>query len=95
MENTGLVTSGVYGLVRHPMYLAGILIFLFEPVVTVNSLSLRVLAVAYFLFGAFIEERRFLHDFGDDYRAFREKVPRLKYHRRDSEKNPAAITPAL
>lgn len=77
MENAGLVTSGVYGLVRHPMYLAGILVFLFEPVVTVNSLSLRVPAIAYFLFGAFIEERRFLRDFGDDYRAYREEVPRL------------------
>ena len=60
IENTGLVTSGVYGLVRHPMYLAGILVFLFEPVVTANSLALRVLAVLYFLFGTFIEERRFI-----------------------------------
>ena len=77
MENTVLVTSGVYGLVRHPMYLAGMLIFLFEPAMTVNSLSLRVPATLYFLFGTFIEELRFLHDFGDAYRAYREEVPRL------------------
>jgi protein-S-isoprenylcysteine O-methyltransferase Ste14 len=77
IENTGLVTSGVYGLVRHPMYLAGILVFLFEPVVTVNSLSLRVPATLYFLFGAFIEERRFRNDFGDSYAAYQREVPRL------------------
>ncbi len=77
MENTGLVTYGVYGLVRHPMYLAGILVFLFEPVVTANNLALRVLAALYFLFGTFIEERRFLHDFGDEYAVYRREVPRL------------------
>ncbi|MGC2422889.1 MAG: methyltransferase [Nitrospirota bacterium] len=77
IENAGLVTWGVYGLVRHPMYLAGILVFLFEPVVTANSLALRVLAALYFLFGTFIEERRFLHDFGAEYAAYQREVPRL------------------
>jgi methanethiol S-methyltransferase len=77
IENTGLVTSGIYGLVRHPMYLAGILVFLFEPVITVNSFSLRVPAILYFLFGTFIEERRFLHDFGASYAAYQREVPRL------------------
>ncbi len=75
IECAGLVTSGVYGLVRHPEYLAGILIFLFEPVITVISLELRILACAYFVFGMFIEERRFLDDFGEPYRAYRKTVP--------------------
>ncbi|MHB8173025.1 MAG: methyltransferase family protein [Nitrospirota bacterium] len=75
IDNAGLITSGVYGLVRHPMYLAGILIFLFEPVITVNNLELRLLATAYFLFGMFIEERRFLQDFGGLYVDYRQKVP--------------------
>jgi methanethiol S-methyltransferase len=75
IENTGLVTSGVYGLVRHPMYLAGILVFLFEPIVTANNLALRVLVIAYFLFGMSIEERRFRTDFGDAYAAYQRAVP--------------------
>ncbi len=75
IENAGLVTSGAYGLVRHPMYLAGMLVFLFEPSITVNTLELRILACAYFLWGMFIEERRFLGDFGEAYRAYREAVP--------------------
>ncbi len=75
IENTGLVTSGAYGLVRHPMYVAGIFVFLFEPAITINSLELRILACTYFVFGMFIEERRFMQDFGEAYRAYRENVP--------------------
>lgn len=70
-----LVTTGIYGLVRNPMYLAGIMIFLFEPVITANNLVLRTLAVAYFIWGGYIEERRFASDFGDAYYEYRDKVP--------------------
>ena len=72
-----LVTSGVYGIVRHPIYLAGIIIFTFNPHLTVNSFLLTVLADLYFLFGAFIEERRFLEIFGHQYREYMQRVPRL------------------
>jgi protein-S-isoprenylcysteine O-methyltransferase Ste14 len=72
-----LVTSGVYGIVRHPVYLAGIVIFTFNPRITVNSLTITVLADLYFIFGMFIEERRFLRMFGDQYRDYMKHVPRL------------------
>jgi protein-S-isoprenylcysteine O-methyltransferase Ste14 len=72
-----LVTTGVYGIVRHPMYLAGIIIFTFEPNITVTGLIVTILADLYFLFGSFIEERRFIRTFGDQYREYRERVPRL------------------
>lgn len=72
-----LVTSGVYGIVRHPMYLAGIIIFTFNPHITVNSLAITVLADLYFIFGMFIEEQRFLRIFGDPYREYMRRVPRL------------------
>jgi protein-S-isoprenylcysteine O-methyltransferase Ste14 len=75
IKGNTLVTTGLYGLVRHPMYLAGILIFLFEPDVTQNNLVLRGLAVLYFVLGALIEERRFLADFGESYREYQKKVP--------------------
>jgi len=70
-----LVTTGVYGLVRHPMYLGGILMFLFEPAITVNNLVLRCLAVGYFVIGGLVEDRRFLGEFGDAYRSYRQDVP--------------------
>ena len=72
-----LVTTGVYGIVRHPMYLAGIVIFTFNPHLTRNSLTISCLADLYFLFGVLIEERRFIVIFGDRYREYRKRVPRL------------------
>lgn len=72
-----LVRTGVYGIVRHPMYLAGLVIFTFNPIITVNGLTVTVLADLYFLYGVFIEERRFLRLFGDEYREYRRQVPRL------------------
>jgi uncharacterized membrane protein len=77
LTDRGLVTTGVYGIVRHPMYLAGIVIFTFNPNITVKSLVITVLADLYFLFGVFIEERRFQKIFGDEYRTYMQHVPRL------------------
>jgi protein-S-isoprenylcysteine O-methyltransferase Ste14 len=57
------------------MYLAGILLFAFEPHLTVKSIVLRVLAVGYFIWGGCIEERRFIRDFGDTYEKYRQDVP--------------------
>ncbi|MFZ3116541.1 MAG: NnrU family protein [Syntrophales bacterium] len=75
MKTCGLITTGVYGLVRHPMYLAGILLFAFEPYFTVKSIILRVLAISYFIWGGFIEERRFIKDFDGTYQKYRQDVP--------------------
>lgn len=72
-----LVTTGVYGIVRHPLYVAGLIIFTFSPNITVNGLTITVLADLYFIFGMFIEERRFLTIFGDQYREYMKKVPRM------------------
>lgn len=70
-----LVTSGVYGIVRHPLYLAGIIIFTFNPNITMNGITITILADLYFIFGMFIEERRFLRIFGDQYREYMKRVP--------------------
>lgn len=72
-----LVTGGVYGIVRHPLYAAGIVIVTFNPHITMNGLTITVLGDLYFIFGMFIEERRFLRIFGDQYREYMKCVPRL------------------
>jgi protein-S-isoprenylcysteine O-methyltransferase Ste14 len=72
-----LITTGVYGIVRHPLYVAGLIIFTFSPRITANGLTITVLADLYFIFGMFIEERRFLNIFGDQYREYMKKVPRM------------------
>lgn len=72
-----LVKTGAYAHVRHPLYLAGIMIFTFQPNVTRIWLTVSVLADAYFIFGAFIEERRLIRRFGDKYKAYMREVPRF------------------
>jgi protein-S-isoprenylcysteine O-methyltransferase Ste14 len=57
------------------LYLAGIIIFTFNPRITVNGLTVTVLADAYFLFGVFMEERRLVGLFGEQYREYRRRVP--------------------
>ncbi len=73
----GLVTNGVYGIVRHPLYFSGLVVFTCNPHITVNGLMVTGLADLYFLFGMFIEERRFLKNFGDQYRQYMMLVPRF------------------
>lgn len=77
LKKTGLITSGAYSIVRHPMYLAGILIFSFNPVITVNSIVITILADAYLVFGAWIESKRYLKLYGDEYRQYSQKVPMI------------------
>ena len=77
MTESDLITAGVYGIVRHPLYVAGMIVVTFSPRITENGLALTVLADLYFLFGMFIEERRFLRIFGDAYRQYMRQVPRM------------------
>jgi protein-S-isoprenylcysteine O-methyltransferase Ste14 len=71
------VTTGAYGLVRHPMYTGGLMMFLLEPNVTENCAVLRSLVTAYFIWGGLIEENRFLAEFGDEYKEYMKRVPRF------------------
>ena len=77
MTKTQLVTTGVYGVVRHPLYFAGIVIMTFSPTLTRNWITVSVLSDLYFIFGAFIEERRYIRDFGEEYLRYMKEVPRL------------------
>jgi protein-S-isoprenylcysteine O-methyltransferase Ste14 len=70
-----LVTDGCYARVRHPLYLYSTLFLLLNPVMSVRWLLLTCFSVAYFIFGGWIEERRLLKEFGDDYREYRQRVP--------------------
>jgi hypothetical protein len=78
-----LVTTGIYGLTRNPMYLGGILLFTFNPYVTRNWLTVSALADLYFIMGAFVEERRLLSRFGEEYDRYKKRVPLLLPRPRD------------
>ncbi|MHA1768732.1 MAG: methyltransferase family protein [Candidatus Thorarchaeota archaeon] len=68
-----LVTSGLYARVRHPLYLATVLVFLALPVlypaITIGVFSLSM--IVYTLIGARLEERKLVSQYGDAYRDYR------------------------
>ena len=73
-----LMTDGIYGRVRHPQYTGLFLIVFGEGVVhwpTIASvIAFLVIFVAYTLL-ARKEERTMLDQFGDEYRAYQQRVP--------------------
>lgn len=77
------VRSGAYGLVRHPLYLFGMLVLWFMPQMTVRSLLFNLLASLYFWVGSLHEERRLEREFGEPYAQYRREVraflPRLRF----------------
>lgn len=74
LTNPTLITSGCYGMVRHPQYLLAMLFLMCTPTMTVRWLVLTLLSALYFLLGAVIEERRLIEMFGDNYRGYQKRV---------------------
>jgi methanethiol S-methyltransferase len=76
-ESDRLFTGKAYGVVRHPLYFGISAILLLHPVQTRNSAVSTAMIVLYFYVGTFLEERRLEDKFGDEYRAYRRRVPRF------------------
>ena len=74
---SALVTRGLYRLVRHPLYTAGLMILWLSPTVSVNSFTLYLGATIYILVGAYFEERKLLREFGQAYAEYKSKTPML------------------
>ena len=72
---TRLITNGCYGIVRHPLYLFSMLFLLFNPVITNRWLIFAAFSAVYFVFGALLEERRLLREFGDEYKNYQQRTP--------------------
>jgi len=71
--------EGILNYVRHPLYLATLLLavgyFLFSP--TFASLISAVCIVAYLFIGIYFEEQKLLQRFGEAYAQYREEVPMI------------------
>lgn len=78
-QTTTLVTSGVYGITRNPMYV-GMLLILFAFVLWLGAPSAFVIVGAFFLsidrFQIKAEEHVLSQKFGDDYQNYKGRVPR-------------------
>jgi protein-S-isoprenylcysteine O-methyltransferase Ste14 len=69
--------TGFYGLVRHPIYLFTIILFLSDPVMRLFQLYLVFWLILYFYVGSVFEERRLVRIFGQQYMDYQRRVDRL------------------
>jgi len=78
-RNQGIVTSGIYGVVRNPMYFGGMLMFLSHMLLgqsTIVMVTAIFAAIGCYLL-ALSEDSKGMEKFGDDYRRYMESVPRF------------------
>ena len=71
-----LVLTGVLRHLRHPWYLAGLLL-LWGRDLAARDLVTATLLSGYLYLGSVLEERRLLAEFGDRYRRYQRAVPRF------------------
>lgn len=69
----GIDASGVLGLVRHPWYTAVVLL-LWAGDLDLSALVGNAVLTAYIGIGTLLEERKLVHEFGDAYRAYQQRV---------------------
>lgn len=69
-----LVTTGLYGFVRHPLYFAWMLLVFGAPRMTMTRLTFAVLSTGYLAIAIPFEERALVGVFGEEYREYQRRV---------------------
>ena len=72
----GLDTSGILSVIRHPWYLAGILLIWARPL-DISAIVVNVILTSYFIIGGYLEERKLVREFGEQYRDYQKRVSML------------------
>lgn len=72
-----LVVDGLHCYVRHPLYTTSLIALWLVSPMTVNRLAFVAGVTLYFYIGSIFEERKLVAEFGDAYREYRRRVPRL------------------
>jgi protein-S-isoprenylcysteine O-methyltransferase Ste14 len=79
----GLIDRGIYGIVRHPMYLGAMLLFLSWIFFLPHGITVLLSSVnAAIVYGFILQgERANIERFGDAYRRYMDEVPRINLFR--------------
>ena len=78
-EEPRVIKEGVFGIVRHPIYLGSILTYLGFLVFSMSIIGVAVwlIIVLFYYFISIYEEKLLLQKFGNEYRNYMEKVPMM------------------
>jgi len=73
--NPKLLSNGLYGFVRHPVYTFTLLAFVLTPVMSLDRATVTLAMIAYLAIAIPIEERKLIAIFGESYLKYRQWVP--------------------
>lgn len=76
-EHLTLRIAGPYKYCRHPLYFFSIVFLLFRPEMDLNYLTFLICITGYFYAGSFYEEKKLIEKFGEEYKNYQKKVPRI------------------
>ncbi len=76
-QKTKLITVGLYGLVRHPLYFFGLVLIWLTPYMTDLILAFNIAATLYLILGTIPEEKKMVAIYGPAYEEYQENVPRI------------------
>ena len=81
VHTTGLVDKGIYRIIRHPQYFAGILIGLALLLIAQHWLVglLGIICIIIYYCSSFDEEKTALKKFGEQYQEYMKRVPRFNF----------------
>jgi len=76
-ETPGVIRKGIFGRVRHPVYLGEILLYLgfLSLNISLAAAAIWLLAIGFLHYLSRYEERLLIDRFGDDYRRYMREVP--------------------
>lgn len=78
-KNVGLITHGIHSQMRHPIYTGTLLIFIgmFLFIPSYQFLITLVSLIIYLPIGIWLEEKKLIQQYGEDYRIYKRKVKTL------------------
>lgn len=76
-EKQTLKIEGAFKFVRHPIYLFSILFLGLRPTMDLFYLVMFICIVIYFYVGSIFEERKLIEKFGNYYKEYQKRVPRI------------------